>query len=126
MGPTSFTDLKTVEGQVCETYRETCLKLDLLEDDQHWDSTLKKASITRFPLQLRDLFDLIITACAPSNPSSLWKKYKDRFSVDILHQKKRDNPVIYLHYVPQIYNEALILLEDKCLSICGEMSLHLE
>ncbi|GBL69571.1 hypothetical protein AVEN_32799-1 [Araneus ventricosus] len=31
--PTSFTDLKTVGGQVCETYREACIKLGLLEDD---------------------------------------------------------------------------------------------
>ena len=34
-GPTSFDDLKTVDGTVCSTYREACLKLGLLEDDTH-------------------------------------------------------------------------------------------
>jgi hypothetical protein len=34
-GPTSFTDLKTVNGVVCETYRETCDRLGLLESDAH-------------------------------------------------------------------------------------------
>ena len=32
-GPTSFKALKTVNGQVCQTYREACNKLGLLEDD---------------------------------------------------------------------------------------------
>ncbi|GBM83438.1 hypothetical protein AVEN_253783-1 [Araneus ventricosus] len=113
--PTSFTDLKTVEARVCETYREACLKLGLLEDDQHWDSTLKEASLTRFPPQFRDLFALIITTCAPTNPSSLWQTYKNRLSEDILQQKRRENPDIDLHYISQIYNETLILLENKCL-----------
>ncbi|RCN29090.1 hypothetical protein ANCCAN_25155 [Ancylostoma caninum] len=34
-GPTSFTDLKTVDGEVCETYREACQRRGLLENDQH-------------------------------------------------------------------------------------------
>ncbi|KIH53763.1 hypothetical protein ANCDUO_16097, partial [Ancylostoma duodenale] len=42
-GPTSFTDLKTVDGEVCETYREACQRRGLLENDQHWDTTLAKA-----------------------------------------------------------------------------------
>lgn len=34
-GPTSFASLKTVNGEECETYREACQKLGLLENDQH-------------------------------------------------------------------------------------------
>ncbi|GBO09510.1 hypothetical protein AVEN_204364-1, partial [Araneus ventricosus] len=95
----------SVEGQVWETYREACIKLGLLEDDQHWDSTLQEASVTRFPPKLRDLFSIIITSCAPSNPSSLWQKCKERLHEDILHQRQRENPDIDLHYVPQIYKQ---------------------
>lgn len=43
-GPTSFQALKTINGDVCETYREACNKLGLLENDQHWDTTLTEAS----------------------------------------------------------------------------------
>ncbi|GBL99197.1 hypothetical protein AVEN_140665-1 [Araneus ventricosus] len=52
--------------------------------------------------------------------SSLWEKSKDRFSGDNFHQKQRENPDKDLQYVPQIYKETLILLEYKCLSICGK------
>ncbi|GBM00871.1 hypothetical protein AVEN_257377-1 [Araneus ventricosus] len=58
-----------------------------------------------------------------NKPSSLCQKYKERLREDILHQKQRENPD--LHYVPQIYNETLTLLEDKCLSICGKTLLQL-
>jgi len=33
--PTSFTDLKTVNEVMCETYREACDRLGLLESDAH-------------------------------------------------------------------------------------------
>ncbi|GBM35586.1 hypothetical protein AVEN_121037-1 [Araneus ventricosus] len=56
---------------------------------------------------------------------SLWGKYKDRFSEDILHQKQRENPDIELRYIPQSYNETIILLEYKWLSICGKTLLQL-
>ncbi|GBM05095.1 hypothetical protein AVEN_210804-1 [Araneus ventricosus] len=67
-GPTSFTDLKTVEGSCVKHTEKHVLKLGLLEDDPHWDSTFKEATVTRLPPQLRDLFALIITTCAPQNP----------------------------------------------------------
>lgn len=34
-GPTSFKYLKTVNGVVCDTYQMACLRLGLLEDDDH-------------------------------------------------------------------------------------------
>ncbi|GBN13023.1 hypothetical protein AVEN_228102-1 [Araneus ventricosus] len=110
--------------EVCDTYREEYIKLGLLEDYQYWDSALQEASLARFPPQLWGLFALIITTCAHSNPSSLWGKSKDRFCEDIFHQKQRENPDIDLHYAFQIYKETLILLEDKCLSICGKILLQ--
>ena len=52
-GPTSFRDLKTLDGEECETFREACQTVGLLEDDQHWNITLFEASLTRFPTKLR-------------------------------------------------------------------------
>lgn len=48
-GPTSFQTIKTIDGEVCETYREACFKLGLLENDQHWNTTLTEASETCHP-----------------------------------------------------------------------------
>ena len=33
LGPQSFVDLKTVNGDLCSSFHEACLKLGLLEDN---------------------------------------------------------------------------------------------
>ncbi|XP_050065693.1 uncharacterized protein LOC126554685 [Aphis gossypii] len=38
-GPTSFQQLRTVDGELCVSYREACQRLQLLENDAHWDQT---------------------------------------------------------------------------------------
>lgn len=70
-GPTCFDDLKTIEGELCSSYRETCEKLGLLEDDQHWDLTLTEASLFSVASKIRSLFAIIITTCTPSNPQGI-------------------------------------------------------
>lgn len=116
-GPTSFQAIKTVDGQVCQTYREACFKLGLLENDQHWDNTLTEASETRHGRQIRTLFAIILTTCAPSNPKELWEKHKENLSEDILLRARTDNSGLDVDYSEGIFNEALISLEDMCISI---------
>ncbi|KIH60924.1 hypothetical protein ANCDUO_08810 [Ancylostoma duodenale] len=118
-GPTSFADLKTVNGELCETYKEACQRLGLLEDDQHWDVTLSEGCLTCFPSQLRNLFAIIITCCSPSNPQGFWDKDKESFSEDILREQRRANPTMVLNFSPEILNHALIIIEDKCLQMSG-------
>ena len=36
-GPRSFDELKTVDGEICETFHDACLKRGLLEDDGEWE-----------------------------------------------------------------------------------------
>jgi hypothetical protein len=107
-GPTSFASLKTVEGEECQTFRDACQKLGLLENDQHWDVTMSEASLSCFPAQLRALFAIILTTCAPSNPKTLWEKYKESMSEDVLRQARRENPSMDLNFSPDIFNQALI------------------
>ena len=38
-GPQSFEQLRTIAGQLCQTYREACQKRGMLEGDTHWDLT---------------------------------------------------------------------------------------
>ena len=35
-GPQSFTQLKTIEGDLCSFFREACFRLGLLEDDNQY------------------------------------------------------------------------------------------
>ena len=38
-------DLRTVDGQVCESFIATCLALDLIEDDDKWRKAIDEAAI---------------------------------------------------------------------------------
>ncbi|GFQ81149.1 ATP-dependent DNA helicase [Trichonephila clavata] len=90
-GPTSFQELKTVNGHVCATFREACQKLNLLENDAHWDISLADASNTAQPQQIRTLFSFKLTTCFLANSKDLWEKYKDYMSEVILHRMRRIN-----------------------------------
>ena len=118
-GPTSFEDLKTVNGTICQTFREACEQKGLLESDNHWDSTLEEASATRAPKRIRHLFAILLTTCAMSNPLNLWEKYKMAMSEDILHELIIQNPNLNINFSAEIYDKALTLLEDLCLSMTG-------
>lgn len=119
-GPTSFQNLRTVNGHLCETYREACQRLHLLEDDAHWDVTLGDASLTTTPYQIRMLFAIIITTCSPSNPLELWQKYRDYMTDDILHRMRRTRNDPDMLLTLEMYNEALVLIEDTCLMIANK------
>jgi len=62
-GPTSFNQLKTVNGQYYLTFQSTCLALDLLEDDKDWDDTIPEAVLTKKSSQVRNLFGILIFFC---------------------------------------------------------------
>ena len=124
-GPTSFSDLRTVNGEVCQTYREACQRLGLLEGDEHWDTTMTEAVLISSPDQIRNLFAIILTMCSPSNPSGLWEKYREAMSEDILAKARRENPTMELTFCPEIFNRALILLEDKCMTMINKTLMHL-
>ena len=119
-GPKSFVDLKTVNGHVYNSYRETCLELKLLENDTHWFSTMNDASHTSHPRQIRTLFAIILTACSPSNPIEIWEKFKDNMGEDLLHQVRVSRNDMAIPYTADIYNEVLILLENTCLTMINK------
>ena len=120
-GPTSFKQLRTVNGQLCATYREACQLLHLLENDSHWDDTLKDSVISSSPHQIRTLFAIIISTCFPSNPKDLWVKYRDDMSEDVLHRVRRQTLNPTLQMTEEIYNDTLIMIEDMCLLMANKV-----
>ena len=55
-GKNSFEDMKTVKGELKESYQEVCRVLGLLQDDQEWDEALHEGALTHMPCSLRELF----------------------------------------------------------------------
>lgn len=124
-GPTSFENLRTVNGQICLTNKAACEELQLLENDAHWDLTLADASLISNAGQIRTLFAILLTTCYPSNPIQLWEKYKDFMSEDLLHSIRTRNENPQLEFSPDIYNAALVMVEDICLYIANESLIRL-
>lgn len=90
-GPTSLRDIKSVDGQLCATFREACQRRGLLEDDCYLKSTLQEASTVHSATKLRDLFVIILITCAPSEPTELWVTCKEYLTEDILFDIQRQN-----------------------------------
>ena len=119
-GPTSFEALRTVNSRICGTFRGACQLRRLLEDDRQLDATMSEAAAAQSSASLRNLFALILTTCGPSNPKQLWESYKKSLTEDILREARRQNPGMNLDYTPDMFNQVLIILEDKTLEMAGK------
>ena len=86
-GMQSFADLKTVEGDLCSSFREACFRLGLLEDDNQYHLTMQEAAVSNSAASLRSLFAVILTWCEPSNPLAIYDHHKESMAEDILHQQ---------------------------------------
>jgi hypothetical protein len=67
VGATSFDDLRTINGELCGSFQEACLKLGLLENDNELDLIMEEAATIRFGDQLRDMFINILLYSRPSD-----------------------------------------------------------
>ncbi|CAE1169725.1 unnamed protein product [Acanthosepion pharaonis] len=119
--PTSYNNLRTVNR--CDTFRKACLRLGLLEDDSQWDATMAEGALLKIPSALRHLFTTILQMCEPSDPKSLWDKYKDFLSEDILREAQLLCPTMALTFNDEIYNRALIIIENLFVEMGGGGSL---
>ncbi|XP_068994247.1 uncharacterized protein [Neodiprion pinetum] len=109
-GPTSFQDLKTVDGIVEETY-QAAYRDRGLENDNQWEITLREASISQCPLKLRELFVVILLFCFPSEPLNLWDTFKDDLCQDIRHIAQQQGQDF------DVYNEVMIQIKNKLLEL---------
>ncbi|KAG2868807.1 hypothetical protein PC113_g683 [Phytophthora cactorum] len=81
-GPTSFENLRTVDGITYDLYREAALHAGYLEDDSKWVACMTDASQFRMPYQLRQLFATIIVYSQVVEIGALWERFYDDLSLD--------------------------------------------
>ncbi|UYV69427.1 hypothetical protein LAZ67_6003542 [Cordylochernes scorpioides] len=118
-GPTSFAGLRKINGVLCQTYKEACLHLGLLENDQQWHHCIQEAVLSESPLKIRELFAIILTCCHPTNPQDIWAQFKEPMSADILNLARQQANDGLLQLTSEMSNQALILLEQKVLQMTG-------
>ena len=139
-GPTSFADLKTVNGILHESFRAACRSRGLLgnyseecingliecldyltilylsDDDSYLNEAMVESSLYDVASKMRRLFVMILAHCNPSDPKQLWDNHKQDMASDILHRKKLQIE----DYNDAVENELLIKIEDSLLSLYGK------
>ena len=119
VGPTSFANLRTVDGEEM-SYREACMARGLLRDDNHLYGAMEEATVTQSPLALRRLFAIILTSCEPSDPPRLWQTFKEYLSEDVLfvhRQRVHDEDAPFTN---AIFNQTLCHIEDEVFLLGGK------
>ncbi|XP_052889849.1 uncharacterized protein LOC128298153 [Anopheles moucheti] len=117
-GPTSYEDLRTVNGTVCETFQQAAIQEGLLQDDSEWDRALREAVSYRMPAQLRHLFALILASGMPQNPRSLWDSYAVELCEDF-HRRNRDR------YTPEVSDLNLLLRDIEHFRVLSAIDRYL-
>ena len=74
-GKTDFTDMLTLPSGQCETYKQVCEQLGLLQDDGEWIEVLTESALTMSSKKLHNLYFMIIVWSAPANPRELFDKF---------------------------------------------------
>lgn len=91
-GATSFESVRTVHGNVCETYHQAAKKHGLLENDVEFDNDLALPAGVASPRQLLELFATILMFCELSEPSVLFDKYLMYLGEDFMHNRSLEAP----------------------------------
>ncbi|XP_069191563.1 uncharacterized protein [Procambarus clarkii] len=116
---TSFQPLRLVNGVTHATFRSACQARNLLENDRHLNLCINGTSNTSHPNQIIALFAIILTTGSPSSSTELWKKHKSHMADDIVRRICKENSNMNMNFTAEIYNEALIMIEDLCLEIAN-------
>ncbi|KAI7953570.1 hypothetical protein MJO28_006117 [Puccinia striiformis f. sp. tritici] len=84
-GPTSFVDLRTVDGIIYGTFREAADNLGLLVSDRHYNSAMQEASQWMTGSGLRFMFCMLLLHSPPADPVYLLASFIEPLSDDLLH-----------------------------------------
>ena len=109
-GPTCYADLRTVNGELCESFQEACIKLGLFEDDSEIKKCLAQAATVKFPKQFRQLYVTLMTQAIASNPKELFETFKTELSEDFMKDAKLKSLIDNDRKSEQVVNATLMEL----------------
>ena len=115
-GATSFANLRKVDNIQYGTFKEACLAMGLLENDNEWVQCLTEAAEIQTGNSLRSLFAIILLNCHPTSPDVLWHQFKHKICDDLrrfLERVPRYRNRVFTD--DQIYDYGLHLVDKKLL-----------
>ncbi|XP_076936999.1 uncharacterized protein LOC143604386 [Bidens hawaiensis] len=92
-GPMCFEDIRTVDGEVCATYRDACYKKGLLDNDNEYIEAIEETSHTASGYYLRSLFATMLITYSLSRPDDVWEKYEQRQILPVVQHGSRSDIV---------------------------------
>jgi hypothetical protein len=97
-GATSYEHLQTVDGTKHNTFKDACIVMGWLANDNEWHQALEEAGLWASRRQLRDMFASMLMFCEVTNPKQLWDAHWESLSDDIeaMTNHKRDDPIVTL------------------------------
>ena len=66
----------------------------------------------------------MLASCGLNNPTLLWNEHKDSMTEDILYQARLCNITLNMQPSDALYNQTLIILEDKLQLMNGQNLSH--
>ena len=93
-GAKCFSDIRTINGKVYNSYKDACDSLGLLFDDAEYISGIIEVSQWQTAKLLRHMFAMLLLSKSMSKPEHLWEQTWKLMSDDILydHRRKLHNP----------------------------------
>nr|KAJ0215763.1 hypothetical protein LSAT_V11C300143230 [Lactuca sativa] len=88
-GPTSFDDIRTVNGQTHSSFRDACYKLGLLDDDKEYIDAIKEASHFGSGFYLRFLFATLLMCNSMSKAEVVWENTWEYLADGILYRQRQ-------------------------------------
>ncbi len=97
-GATSYEHLRTVDGIEHDTFKDTCITMGLLADDNEWHQALEEAGVWASGRQLRNIFASMLMFCEVTNPRQLWDAHWESLSddIEVMTHCERDDPTVTL------------------------------
>jgi len=97
-GATSYEHLQIVDGTKHATFKDACIAMGLLADNNEWHQTLEEAGVWASGRQFRDMFASMLMFCEVTNPKQLWDAHWESLSDDIeaMTCYEHDDPIVTL------------------------------
>ncbi|XP_076066133.1 uncharacterized protein LOC143039775 [Oratosquilla oratoria] len=111
--PTGYTDLRTVDGVLYDTFREAVKAMSLLNDEETWKKTIIEIiNHTNDRSQLRATYASMLVFSDLEDQSDIWKETRDLFASDFLRSSGLDE------YNDEVYLDALDGIQQQVWN-CG-------
>ena len=88
-GPTSYDDLKTIDGYKHPSFREACFAMGFLQDDREFIEAIREAYDWGSGVFLRKLFVTMLISASMNRPEHVWRNTWRLLADGILYDQRR-------------------------------------